>query len=349
MISAHRNSHRRNEATQLGVLMSSGETHFANLAAITDYLRNDDLLVINVSATLPSSFRGTIKRTNEAIELRLACFSGESHTQFNSWYGVLFDNGQWRTPTEWRNYPKDVQKGDEIIISPQAKFIIEQGDKRFPRLVKLEFVSTDEPLKTLYHYGKPIQYSYMRENISIFDQQNIFAQFPISVEAPSATIQLNWQLLMKLEQKGCEIVPILHGAGLSSTGDEALDAIFPLPEYSYIGSDAAVKLAQGLKHRRRILAWGTTVFRCLESGFDEQKGQFRTGSFTSTVKISQAYKPKVVQGLLTGIHEIESHHGSLMQALQPVSELARLYQASEQRLFSSHEFGDLALVFANRG
>ena len=45
--------------------------------------------------------------------------------------------------------------------------------------------------------GRPIQYSYLAENLEVWDQQTPFAGPPISVEPPSASFPLSWDLLLR--------------------------------------------------------------------------------------------------------------------------------------------------------
>ena len=64
--------------TNLMILSSDNKIVHSNLGMINDYLQANDLLVVNHSATLPSSFLGHVERTNEFIEFRLAAFQGPS-------------------------------------------------------------------------------------------------------------------------------------------------------------------------------------------------------------------------------------------------------------------------------
>ena len=53
---------------------------------------------------------------------------------------------------------------------------------------------------------------------------------PVAFEPPSAGFVLDWQLLDRLRQRGIGFATLTHAAGLSSTGDAALDARLPFDE-----------------------------------------------------------------------------------------------------------------------
>ena len=68
------NSRRLFEKTKLFVLDKYGSTHHSVVGSLDEFLERGDLLIINQSATLPSSFQGKVERTGKAVEIRLAAF-----------------------------------------------------------------------------------------------------------------------------------------------------------------------------------------------------------------------------------------------------------------------------------
>lgn len=133
---------------------------------------------------------------------------------------------------------------------------------------------------------------------------------------------------------------LIHGAGLSSTGDPKLDAIFPLDEYFEIPIETAMQIQTTRQNGGRIVAVGTTVVRALESaGFAEDRTYLKG---RTTLRLSKENPVKVVDLLLTGMHEPGTSHIQLIGAfgIDPLTTLP----GSETSDYFSHEYGDLTLV-----
>lgn len=89
----------------------------------------------------------------------------------------------------------------------------------------------------------------------------------------------------------------------------------------------------------RVVAVGTSVVRALESAGLGLNG------FTS-LKLGPGYECRIVDGLLTGTHDVSESHYRLLQALLPENTLARVSRHLEEQNYLTHEFGDLCLVLA---
>jgi S-adenosylmethionine:tRNA ribosyltransferase-isomerase len=209
----------------------------------------------------------------------------------------------------------------------------------FPRLLGIEFRS-EHLLHSLYTYGKPIQYSYLEENLKVWDQQTIFNGPPISVEPPSAAFSLTWHQLLNLQKRGIKVATILHSAGISSSGDEKMDKLFPLAEYFEVSLETKQQIEAAKSREGRVIALGTTVARALESAFTQG---FVSQGYT-TLKLGPETKPKVVDALVTGMHEEGTSHLELMKAFCSCNILERAKQEAEREGYRSHEFGDLTLL-----
>ena len=56
------------------------------------------------------------------------------------------------------------------------------------------------------------------------------ASLPVAFEPPSAGFVLDWATVQRLRDRGAALATLTHAAGISSTGDAALDALLPLDE-----------------------------------------------------------------------------------------------------------------------
>src|SRR5207237_4827641 len=115
---------------------------------------------------------------------------------------------------------------------------------------------------------------------------------------------------------------ITHAAGLSATGDGAIDAALPMLERFEIPETTAGAVAEAREHRGRVVAVGTSVVRALEGAASVNGGMLRASSGETDLLLGSGYKPRVVDGLLTGVHEKGASHYALLRALAPEDVLA---------------------------
>jgi S-adenosylmethionine:tRNA ribosyltransferase-isomerase len=195
----------------------------------------------------------------------------------------------------------------------------------------------------LYRHGRPVQYSYLERPLALGDVQTAYAVRPWAAETPSAGRPLTWGLLAALRAAGVRTAAVTHAAGLSSTGDPAIDALLPLPERYEVppGTAAAVRRARSLGGR--VVAVGTTAVRALESAVDG-RGRARAARGLTRLVIGAGFTPRVVDGVLTGLHEPGSSHFALLLAFAPASLLETAFRAAESEGYLAHEFGDSLLV-----
>ncbi len=317
------------------LIVKEGGIEDSFIKSLPDYLRPEDLLVVNDAATLPASLRGRDSRNNP-VELRLTAQLDE-----RVWQAVAFGAGDWRTPTEERPLPPRFGKGDEIRIAANFRARVHGENQLSERLLNLEFNLAGEELwRSLYEHGKPVQYSYLNDEIKLWSVQNIYSSRPWAVEMPSAGHALSWGLLLKLIRKGVGIVPLTHGAGLSATGDAKIDGALPLAEKFEIPAATMEAVRRAKTGGGRVIAVGTSVVRALESA------SLGLSGFTS-LKLGPGSDRKIVDGLLTGAHDVSESHYQLLQSLLPEDTLTEVSRHLEEQHYLTHEFGDLCLVIAN--
>jgi len=135
---------------------------------------------------------------------------------------------------------------------------------------------------------------------------------------------------------------LTHAAGLSSTGDAALDAALPLPERYEVPEATVEAVARARAAGGRVVAVGTTVVRALESA--AQDGRLRAGRGLATLRIDGGFRPRVVDGLLTGLHEDGTSHFELLKAFAPAAFLEPALRHAAEAGYLGHEFGDALLI-----
>ena len=94
--------------------------------------------------------------------------------------------------------------------------------------------------------------------------QVAYASRPWAAEMPSAGRPLRWELLLALRDRGVQLASVTHAAGLSATGDAALDAALPLAERFEVPAGTAQAVARTRETQGRVVAVGTSAVRALE-------------------------------------------------------------------------------------
>ncbi|MFO0559576.1 MAG: S-adenosylmethionine:tRNA ribosyltransferase-isomerase [Polyangiales bacterium] len=302
------------------------------------------VVVVNDAATVPASLSGTTSE-GAAIEARLAEMVRASSDGAIVARAVLFGAGDWRTPTERRPRPPTVRAGEALALGP-LRATVERVEPAHPRLVSLRFHSANVQtvLAGLYAHGRPVQYSYVRESLALWHVQTPLASRPVAVEAPSSGYALSWAILARLRARGVTIAAVTHGTGLSSTGDEALDRVFPLDERYEIRARAASVINAAIAERRPVIVVGTGAMRAIESSARGNAGRVREGCASTALRLGPSERATVTTGIITGLHEPGSSHASLLESLVSREAVERAARVAEREGMRAHEFGDAMLV-----
>jgi S-adenosylmethionine:tRNA ribosyltransferase-isomerase len=154
---------------------------------------------------------------------------------------------------------------------------------------------------------------------------------------------LTFEALFAIEARSASVTHVTHAASISSTGSAQLDARLPLAERYEIGAEAARLLGLAQQQGGRVIAVGTSVVRALEAHVDTQ-GIVSAGSGEAELRLSAAYEPRVVDGLLTGLHEPGTSHFELLEAFAPRQLLLRALDHAGRTGYLQHEFGDSCLI-----
>ena len=335
MIAASQPAQRPRDARLL-VIDARGAIMGAPRSRLVDYLRPGDLVVANDAATLPASLHGVHLPSGAAIEVRLAGRASLDPRDVH-FSAVVFGAGDWRMRTEDRPPPPPLAPGDRLALGPLAATI--DAVPGHPRLIALRF---DGPAAAVWagiaRHGRPIQYAYLNQPLALWDVWTPIAALPVAFEAPSAGFALDWRTLGAMRSRGIGFATITLAAGISSTGDPALDARLPLDEPYRISAAAASAIHRTKAKRGRIVAVGTTVVRALEHAGG------RGGDGVAKQRIDAYTWLRVVDVILSGTHEPQESHYQLLRAFQHEATLALAGSALDAGGYRTHEFGDSVLI-----
>ena len=297
-------------------------------AAIGNYLRSGDLLVVNNSRTLPALLEAR-DENGAQVEVRLA------HRRAADRWDALILNGRTHVG----------QTGMRLDFGHNLTAQVIAPNPDLPFLWQVQFdICCAELLNLIYRVGVPIRYSYIAGALPLDLYQTVYAAAPGSVEMASAGRPFSWEILLDLERRGVRLATISLHTGISSTRDDAIDATHPNYEEEYDLPETTVRAINDCHQRQgRVIAVGTTVVRTLESvamGQDE----LASAHGWTRLHIAAGHQLRVVDGLLTGMHEPESSHLDLLSAFVEPERLKAVYLEAIKMGYLWHEFGDMNLI-----
>ena len=332
---------QRSAASQLLHVDGSGRIRSVPRSHFIDLLRPGDVVVANDAATLPASLRGVHVQTGAEVEVRLAARASLAPADVLRFRAVVFGAGDYRTRTEDRALPPPLEPGQKIQLGSLTA-VVEQL-LGHPRLIALRFEnSAAEVWAGLARHGRPIQYAHMPQALQLWDVWTPIAALPVAFEPPSAGFALDWKFLRMLHERRAEFATITLAAGISSTGNPALDARLPLDEPYRIPPTTAVAIRRTRTSGGRVVAIGTTVVRALEHSGG------RSGDGVADQRIGPDTRLSIIDAILSGTHGPEESHYQMLRAFHDDGVLTRAEAALDASSYRTHEFGDSVLIFSRR-
>ena len=304
------------------LLVSFTDSDLIEHAQFTDlpgFLRPGDLLVINVSATLPAALTA---RREDGTEV-LAHISTRLPAEM--------------TVVEFRE--AHVSAGETFALPGNGAIALLAPYPGSQRLWVTRLELPEPLLPYLEHWGKPITYPYIRGSWPIEMYRNVYATVPGSAEMPSAGRAFTAEMMDRLARGGIFFAPVILHTGVSSLEHNEP----PYQEYFEVPHEAVAAIQRAKKRKNRVIAVGTTAVRALESAADKAGRPIATRGWTDLV-ITPECRLQVVDGLLTGFHEPKATHLAILEALVERDSVARAYQAALEAGYLWHEFGDLHLI-----
>lgn len=292
-------------------------------------LHPGDLVVVNVSATLPA-----------AVDLVRHGVPAVLHVSTQT------DDGRWvvelRRPD--RTGPVEDLSAGEVLRAPggQRLRVLAPHPKGQARLWSVLPLPTTSVVDYLGEHGRPIRYAYVSGDWPLSATQTVFATEPGSAEMPSAGRPFTERTLVDLMARGVPVVPVVLHTGVSS--QEAHEP--PQPERFTVPEVTARLVNSTHAAGRRVVAVGTTVVRALETVAD-RTGRVHPATGWTDLVLGPRRRARTVTGLVTGLHTPEASHLDLLEAVAGPDALAAAYDAvteiEDERGYLWHEFGDTTL------
>ncbi len=319
---------RRDQVRLLVASRTSGRTLHSRFDRLEEHLRPGDLLVLNVSATLPAA--GAATRA-DGTPARVH-FSTRAPGLGDRWRVV-----ELRTPDGRRTQPG--RTGERLTLAHGGGVLELAARYAASARLMLAHHYGPEPLdEYMWRAGEPISYGYLRRRWPLRYYQNVYATAPGSSEMASAGRPFTPELLERLRGRGVELATLVLHAGVSSP--ERHEPPFPEP---YEVPERTAELVNATRARGgRVIAVGTTVVRALET--TARSGACEASAGWTSLVISPGRELQAVDGLITGWHEPRASHLEMLEAVAGRPLLERSYEQALAAGYLWHEFGDSHLI-----
>ncbi|MCL4415875.1 MAG: tRNA preQ1(34) S-adenosylmethionine ribosyltransferase-isomerase QueA [Actinobacteria bacterium] len=302
----------------------TGEISHDIFCNISEYLKKDDVLVLNESKVTKCRLSGIKENTGAKIEVFvLRRIKGEK-------YLVLL---------------KPAKK-----LSVLSKVNI--GNYYFSVIEKLGYgkavVEFNASLDDIINkYGKvPLPPYIKNENISEERYQTIYARVNGSAAAPTAGFHFTYKLIKELKGRGINFARLRLDIGLDTfrpiIEDEIEEHVIHNEYYSLSDSEAN-KISRSLQDGGRIVAVGTTSTRVLETVFSK-KGKISGDRGNTELYIYPGYKFKAVDAMLTNFHLPYSTLLVMVSAFAGRENVIKAYEEAKKHNYRFFSFGDCMLI-----
>ncbi|TLS41434.1 S-adenosylmethionine:tRNA ribosyltransferase-isomerase [Streptomyces montanus] len=332
------------------LLVSRGtEVSHHTFADLPGLLTAGDLLIVNTSPTLAAAVDGRIGHARVVVH-----------------FSTLGDDGRWAVEVRDPDGAGTTRAraggpaGTEVRLPGDVRLVLEEPLTTGSLRLWWGQVSEPDVLGLLRRYGRPIRYSYTERDQPLSVYQTVFALPSAdgagSAEMPSAARPFTSRLVAELVSRGVQFAPVRLHTGVAST--EAHEP--PYPERFAVPEASArlINAAKANKTRRAALPWkggggrreggkviavGTTAVRAVESATGADGVVHARQGWTDLV-VTPERGVRVVDGLLTGLHEPEASHLLMLEAIAGPAVLGRSYGEALRGRYLWHEFGDVHLI-----
>jgi S-adenosylmethionine:tRNA ribosyltransferase-isomerase len=305
---------------------ASGNLEHKIFRNILDYLKPNDLLVLNQTRVIPARIFAK-KETGGKVELLLL-----RRRDSLTWESLVGGKG--------------LRVGTKVQIEngPQAEILeILEGSERMIRF--------SEPIEPYFsQVGNVPLPPYIHEKISDPERyQTVFAKEPGSAAAPTAGLHFTSRLLDQLKDKGVKIAYVTLHVGLDTFAPVTEDSPEEHKihtEWCELSQETTDLINQTKQSGGRVVAVGTTSVRTLESAGSKLNLADQIAAFVgpTDIYILPGYPFKIVDVMITNFHLPKSTLIMLVSAFAGRDEILSTYETAIREGYRFYSFGDAMLI-----
>ncbi len=307
-------------------LGSFSDHHFTELV---DYVEAGDLIVFNDTRVIPARLLGR-KDSGGQVEVLVERVLDD--------YRLIAQIRASKSPKPGTRLKLEQAIECEVVGREGDMFLLRQEQGSWLELLEL--------------YGHMPLPPYIRREDGAADReryQTVYARKPGAVAAPTAGLHFDDAKIAALEARGAVTTQVtLHvGAGtFQPVRGENLDDHVMHAELIEVSPEVCDLVEQTQARRKRVIAIGTTVVRCLETAWSN--GRLRPYRGESTLFIKPGYRFRVVDAMLTNFHLPRSTLLVMISAFAGTGLIRQAYAHAVREQYRFFSYGD-AMFIAGRG
>ena len=324
---------KRDTSRLMVIDRADGSISHRHFYDILDYLRPEDVLVINDSKVIPARLYGHVEgREEAAIELLLL-----RQRDLDTWE-VLVKPGK-RARVGMR-----LVFGDGLLCG-EVMDLVEEGN----RIIRFTYDKDkySNIYEILHLIGLMPLPPYITEQLHDNDRyQTVYAREEGSAAAPTAGLHFTPDLLGKIRDKGVAIAPVMLHVGLGTFRPVKADQITEHvmhSEFFSVSEESARIINERKAAGGRLICVGTTSCRTIESVARED-GTIPAMSGDTGIFIYPGYRFKAVDALITNFHLPESTLLMLVSAFYDREHMMQAYKTAVEEQYRFFSFGDAMFI-----
>ena len=308
----------------------SGEIEHKKFYNITDYMRKNDLLVLNNTKVFPARLFATKDRTEAKVEVFLL---------------RELSNDLWEVMVR---PARKVRIGNKLVFTPKLMCDVIDNTVSGGRVVRFEYDGQDFD-NVIDRIGTSPLPPYINRDADSNDKkryQTVYASQRGAVAAPTAGLHFTDGLIKKVKDKGTKVENVTLHIGLGTFRPvqvEDLNRHQMDSEYFEVSPDTAMAINQARKRHRKIIAVGTSTVRALEtiaiSGFQVTPKRGWTDKF-----IYPPYEYKMVDKMITNFHTPQSTLLMMVSAFAGRKLIKKAYLEAKRNKYRFLSYGDAMLI-----
>ncbi len=300
---------------------------------VIDYLKKDDVLVINTTKVLPARLYGEKVSTTAKVEVLLL-----KRVDLTTWEVLLKPAKRFPVGTEIIFHDNN----KKVILSAVVKDDLSLAGGK---LLQFKYDGVFEDI--LNEIGVMPLPPYIKNQYPDKSRyQTVYSKETGSSAAPTAGLHFTPELLQKVKDKGIIVAEVLLHVGLGTfrpVSDENILQHHMHSEYYEITPETADVINQAKAKGNKVIAVGTTSVRTLETS-SNKSGNILAGKGNTDIFIYPGYKFKVVDAIITNFHLPESTLIMLVSAFCGIDETLNMYNYAIQKKYRFFSFGDASLI-----
>ncbi len=322
---------KRDQSRLMVLHRDSGRIEHRIFHDVVEYLRPEDMLVVNSSKVIPARLLGVSEKNGAPMELLLL---------------KMLPSGEWETLVRPGKRAKEGARfvfGE--VLRAEVTAVLPDGNRT------VRFTYDTNAYRNIYEVlnavGNMPLPPYIKTRLEDKNRyQTVYAKEEGSAAAPTAGLHFTQELLAELRQKGVGYGEVTLHVGLGTFRPVKVERIedhLMHAEHFCITPEVADEINRRRAAGGRIVSVGTTTCRVLESVSDEN-GVVRPMSGNTQIFIYPGYRFKAIDALITNFHLPESTLLMLVSALAGKDFIMRAYKEAVDERYRFFSFGDAMLI-----